>query len=70
MEQSLAQMYKDNLKIVVQTLEQYKKEMVVFQRKYDMLRDDYNYNLRVVQERDEELRRCDSKLSEFCAVRI
>ena len=42
--------------------------MKMFKKKYDMLRDDYNYNLRVVQERDEELRKCDSKLSSYCAV--
>ena len=68
MEQSLAQLYKDNLKRAVQTLEEYKNEMKMFKKKYDMLRDDYNYNLRVVQERDEELRKCDSKLSSYCTV--
>ena len=63
MEQSLAQIYKENLMIMAQSLEQYKNQMVLFQKKYDMLREDYLYNLRVIHERDEELRKCDSHIS-------
>ena len=63
MEQSLAQIYKENLMIMTQSLEQYKNQMILFQKKYDMLREDYLYNLRVINERDEELRKCDSQIS-------
>ena len=59
MEQNLAQVYKDNLALVTQSLEQYKNEMAVFQKKYDMLRDDYQYNLEVIKERDDELKKYD-----------
>ena len=48
---------------MTQSLEQYKNEMILFQKKYDMLREDYLYNLRVINERDEELRKCDSQIS-------
>ena len=68
MEQSLAQMYKDNITLMTQSLEQYKNEMIVFQKKYDMLREDYQYNLRVIKERDDELRKCDNYVTKMKGV--
>ena len=68
MEQNLAQIYKDNITLMTQSLEQYKNEMVVFQKKYDMLREDYMFNLRVINERDEELKKCDTLISRLNAV--
>lgn len=70
MEQSLAQIYKDNITLMTQSLEQYKNEMVVFQKKYDMLREDYQYNLRVIKERDDELRKCDNYVTKMNSVRV
>ena len=70
MEQSLAQIYKENLMIMTQSLEQYKNQMILFQKKYDMLREDYLYNLRVINERDEELRKCDSQISLLNSVQL
>ena len=70
MEQNLAQIYKDNLMLMTQSLEQYKNEMAIFQKKYNMLREDYLFNLRVINERDEELRKCDSQLSQMNGVCI
>ena len=68
MEQNLAQIYKDNITLMTQSLEQYKNEMVVFQKKYDMLREDYQYNLRVIKERDDELRKCDNYVTKMNSV--
>ena len=70
MEQSLAQIYKENLMIMTQSLEQYKNQMILFQKKYDMLREDYLYNLRVINERDGELRKCDSQISLLNSVQL
>ena len=70
MEQNLAQIYKDNLMLMTQSLEQYKNEMAIFQKKYNMLREDYLFNLRVINERDEELRKCYSQLSQMNGVCI
>ena len=69
MEQTLAEIYKNNITIMTRSLEQYKNELSIFQRKYEMLREDYQYNLKVIKERDNELRKCDSyvsKMSEAC----
>ena len=70
MEQNLAQIYKDNLTLMTQSLEQYKNEMAIFQKKYDMLREDYLFNLRVINERDEDLRKCDSQISQLNGVGV
>ena len=53
MEQSLAQIYKDNITLMTQSLEQYKK-----------------YNLRVIKERDDELRKCDNYVTKMNSVRV
>ena len=68
MEQSLAQTYKDNMTLVTRSLEQYKNEMAIFQKKYDMLRDDYQYNLEVIKERDEELKKYDTYVANLREV--
>lgn len=68
MEQNLAQTYKDNMTLVTQSLEQYKNEMAIFQKKYDMLRDDYQYNLEVIKERDEELKKYDTYVASLREV--
>ena len=70
MEQNLAQVYKDNLALVTQSLEQYKNEMAVFQKKYDMLRDDYQYNLEVIKERDDELKKYDAYVASMRDVQV
>lgn len=70
MEQNLAQVYKDNLALVTQSLEQYKNEMAVFQKKYDMLRDDYQYNLEVIKERDDELKKYDAYVASMRDVQF
>lgn len=68
MEQNLAEIYKNNLSIMTRSLEQYKNEMILFQKKYDMLREDYQYNLKVIKERDDELRKCDSYVTKLTNV--
>lgn len=70
MEQNLAQTYKDNMTLVTQSLEQYKNEMAIFQKKYDMLRDDYQYNLEVIKERDEELKKYDTYVANLREVAV
>ena len=68
MEQNLAEIYKNNLSIMTRSLEQYKNEMIIFQKKYNMLREDYQYNLKVISERDDELRKCDSQVTKLTSV--
>ena len=70
MEQNLEQVYKDNFALVTQSLEQYKNEMAVFQKKYDMLRDDYQYNLEVIKERDDELKKYDAYVASMRDVQF
>ena len=68
MEQNLAEIYKNNIAILTRSLEQYKNELSIFQRKYDMLKEDYQYNLKVIKERDEALRKCDSYITKLVNV--
>lgn len=68
MEQNLAEIYKNNIIVLTRSLEQYKNELSIFQRKYDMLKEDYQYNLKVIKERDEALRKCDSYISKLVEV--
>ena len=67
-EQSLAQIYRNNMTLMAQSLEQYKNELTIFQKKYDMLREDYQYNLRVIQERDDALKKYDSRVTKLSQV--
>lgn len=68
MEQNLAEIYMNNITVMTRSLEQYKNEIVMFQKKYDMLREDYQYNLKVIKERDDELRKCDSYVTKLSNV--
>ena len=68
MEQNLAEIYKNNIIVLTRSLEQYKNELSIFQRKYDMLKEDYQYNLKVIKERDEALRKCDSYITKLVEV--
>ena len=48
LEQNLAEIYTRNISIMTKSLEQYKNQIQNLQKKYDMLREDYKYNLKVV----------------------
>ena len=53
---------------MTKSLEQYKNQIQILQKKYDMLREDYQYNLKVVTERDNELKKCDNRIIKMSAV--
>ena len=55
---------------MTKSLEQYKNQIQNLQKKYDMLREDYQYNLKVVSERDNELKKCDNRISKLSTVDI
>ena len=70
LEQNLAEIYTRNISIMTKSLEQYKNQIQNLQKKYDMLREDYQYNLKVVSERDNELKKCDNRISKLSTVDI
>lgn len=55
---------------MTKSLEQYKNQIQNLQKKYDMLREDYQYNLKVVSERDNELKKCDNRICKLSTVDI
>ena len=55
---------------MTKSLEQYKNQIQNLQKKCDMLREDYQYNLKVVSERDNELKKCDNRISKLSTVDI
>ena len=55
---------------MTKSLEQFKNQIQNLQKKYDMLREDYQYNLKVVSERDNELKKCDNRISKLSTVDI